>query len=142
MTDELETKICTKCHLEKPKIQFYLDSRNQKPRPYCKSCWNKYVSDNNKKNPNAYFKRLKNSKLKQYYGISLVEFTQMLIEQDYLCAICKNHVSNFKNGLGVDHNHETGKIRALLCCNCNTQLGVYENNKNVFELYLKQHTKV
>lgn len=39
--------------------------------------------------------------------------------QEQKCAICKKHESNFKKRLHVDHNHKTGKVRALLCYRCN-----------------------
>ena len=43
--------------------------------------------------------------------------------------------------LQPDHNHTTGKLRALLCMKCNIQLGVYEKNKAVFEAYLAEYDK-
>ncbi len=39
--------------------------------------------------------------------------------QGQSCAICKKHESHFKKRLSVDHNHTTGKVRALLCYRCN-----------------------
>jgi len=39
--------------------------------------------------------------------------------QNQCCAICGKHESNFKKKLSVDHNHQTGKVRALLCYYCN-----------------------
>lgn len=39
--------------------------------------------------------------------------------QEGKCAICKRHESEFKRRLSVDHNHKTGKVRGLLCFQCN-----------------------
>jgi len=49
----------------------------------------------------------------------------MLEEQNGLCAICRRPPPG-KHRLGIDHNHMTGQIRALLCKNCNRDVGVLE----------------
>lgn len=54
----------------------------------------------------------------------------MLLSQDGKCLICKKE----KNKLCVDHNHDTGKIRGLLCVKCNSNLGWHE-------CYLKEINK-
>lgn len=48
----------------------------------------------------------------------------MLEAQDFKCALCRRHKDSFKRGyaLAVDHCHETGKVRGLLCCTCNRLL--------------------
>lgn len=60
--------------------------------------------------------------LKSTYGISLVEYELMYEAQNGVCAICKKPESSGK-GLAVDHDHETGKVRSLLCFMCNTSIG-------------------
>ncbi len=60
-------------------------------------------------------------KLTRNYGISLEDYNQMCKSQDGKCAICGNEPD--KNGLVVDHNHETKKVRKLLCKWCNLALG-------------------
>ena len=65
---------------------------------------------------------VKNTQLKKAYGITLVQYEEMLAKQDGRCAICHIASTEFKKGLHVDHNHKTGKIRGLLCTNCNTRL--------------------
>lgn len=49
---------------------------------------------------------------------------QMLFVQNYTCAICHRELQELEHGLVVDHDHVTGKVRALLCGNCNTALGL------------------
>ena len=70
-----------------------------------------------------FFKLLKCDKLEQH--------TKMYIEQNGRCAICGKHESEQKFKLSVDHNHVTGKVRALLCVNCNIILGQAKENKEV-----------
>jgi len=74
------------------------------------------------------------------YGISYIEYNNLLIKQDYKCAICKTKELN-KN-LSVDHNHNSGKIRGLLCNGCNTGIGLLKDNINNLESainYLKEN---
>ena len=60
---------------------------------------------------------------KKNYGISLDDYNLMLEEQDNCCAICKKHSSENSTVLHVDHCHETGEVRGLLCYKCNSVLG-------------------
>ena len=55
------------------------------------------------------------------YGISEADYERMFKEQNEVCAICKRH-QRFQR-LAVDHDHKTGKVRGLLCVNCNRGLG-------------------
>ena len=57
------------------------------------------------------------------YGITLKEYNDLLIKQDYKCSIC---LKNKK--LVVDHCHTTGKVRGLLCSKCNTGLGFFDDS--------------
>lgn len=94
-----------------------------------------------KKNARDYIKRepekrkfqVKKSLIKKRYGIVYEDYLSMHHEQEYKCKICKRHADEFKKGLVVDHDHENGKVRALLCLTCNSQLHVLENK----ELYNK-----
>lgn len=58
------------------------------------------------------------------YGLSDEDYKAMLISQESKCAACDREVS-----LVVDHDHQTGKVRGLLCIRCNTALGVVENQE-------------
>jgi len=64
--------------------------------------------------------------LKSRYGLTLEDYDQMIEDQDGVCAIC-GRINNDGRRLYVDHNHKTGKIRALLCHHCNSKLGVLED---------------
>jgi hypothetical protein len=52
----------------------------------------------------------------------------MLSEQSGVCKICGEPCPTYKHALAVDHNHTTGKVRGLLCNNCNNGLGRFRDN--------------
>ena len=56
------------------------------------------------------------------YGISLEDYKAMLVSQKGLCAACGSPPRG-KHRLHIDHNHQTGKVRELLCHECNIALG-------------------
>jgi len=93
------------------------------------------VAKHNKLNPEKRKLVVKKSWIKCTYGIIYEDYLSMHREQDYKCKICKRHADEFKKGLVVDHNHKTGKVRALLCTNCNSQLHVLEN-KELYDKYI------
>ena len=66
--------------------------------------------------------------LKHKYGVSQEDYAKRLKKQNYGCAICRVHEMKLTRGLYVDHNHKTGKVRGLLCTNCNTALGMLEDS--------------
>ena len=73
----------------------------------------------------------------QHYGVKREQWEHMLKEQKGVCYICGNAPG--KHGLHVDHNHKTGKVRALLCGPCNTKVGFWEDvNRDIYERYLKE----
>lgn len=106
--------------------------QNFKPKA-CRGCGetfvptnpcNTYCSSDCKKN-NAYYQR--------NYGITAAEFRTMKAEQDHKCFLCGNDGFLMNPGvhtetLCVDHDHQTGKVRKLLCHNCNRALGLLGDN--------------
>jgi hypothetical protein len=84
-----------------------------------------------KKDKLAYYKakndRTNRAKLLTRYGITGEEYDEMLLSQFEKCAICAGtNVSGRR--LSVDHNHKTGKVRGLLCNQCNLGLGYFYDN--------------
>ena len=61
------------------------------------------------------------------YGLSDEAYNEMRAEQNGLCALCKKRDGG-RRGLFVDHDHETGEVRGLLCHSCNTGLGMLGDN--------------
>lgn len=98
----------------------------------------------NRKNPG----KGKNTKLKRIFGISLKHYYQLLAKQRWACAICLEQETAIdgKTGLpfslAVDHNHDTGAVRGLLCMKCNRAIGLLKDNVNTLQaaiVYLKRN---
>ena len=82
-------------------------------------------------------------KLNWRYGINISKYNQMLSAQNGGCAIC-NEVNKNGRRLHVDHDHETGEIRGLLCHGCNAALGLLKENLGVvlgMAEYIRRHSK-
>ena len=66
--------------------------------------------------------------LKRKYNLTIEEYNELFVNQCGKCAICGKHQTKLKMSLAVDHCHETGKIRGLLCSNCNRGIGLLNND--------------
>jgi len=71
---------------------------------------------------------MKDIDLRRKYGFGIERFNEMFAAQNGCCAICGRHQTEFVKGLAVDHDHDTGAIRQLLCPNCNVGLGSFRDN--------------
>lgn len=72
--------------------------------------------------------------LQNKYGISADEYDELLRKQGGVCAICSSEPlggSTSTRCLHVDHCHETGRIRGLLCSTCNTGLGLFKDSEEL-----------
>ncbi len=66
----------------------------------------------------------KDRQLQTMYGISLAIYNQMLKDQNYRCKLCgTDKPLGNRNSFVVDHSHQNGKVRGLLCNHCNTGIG-------------------
>lgn len=108
---------CTKCGLEKDPREFHKKKRSRDGfSRTCKSCDYKVILKSRNKNPRTHT----NYWLSQKYGITIEDFETLLKEQNSKCAIC-GVIPGYR--LCVDHRHDTGKIRGLLCRTCNKAIG-------------------
>jgi hypothetical protein len=110
-------KTCSKCGEDKPLSEYY--RRSQKAGgghdAFCKECKRK-----------SYVREYRWSKLKERYGITKEQYETMLEDQGGTCAICTS--ASTKGSLHVDHCHSTGRVRGLLCPECNKALGLLRDN--------------
>jgi hypothetical protein len=127
--------VCKTCNKEKsfdnfPKNKMYKDGI----RPHCIECRREYEveSYHKHKHKRPYdYQYHRNDKLKRIYGISYAEYLNMLEAQGGCCAICGTNDTGKRKAFAVDHNHETGKVRGLLCSNCNTGIGNLKENEGI-----------
>jgi len=78
------------------------------------------------------------SVIKKKYGISIDELSDMLDKQKGCCKICGETLirPDSQNSYHIDHNHDTGDVRGLLCSNCNMAIGLmYDNPEIVMSVY-------
>ena len=76
--------------------------------------------------------------LRRCYGITLRDYEELLKIQNHRCAICDGEgfamdVNRHKVKLVVDHDHATGRVRGLLCHNCNRALGLLQDSAQNLE---------
>lgn len=67
------------------------------------------------------------------FGIDTATYERMAQEQDRLCAICGKDDRTLKQRLAVDHCHQRGKVRGLLCNQCNLALGAFRDSPALLE---------
>ena len=132
----MQTLDCKKCSDNLPLNNFYFNKNGKyKRQNVCKKCMNIYD-----------YKTDKNSKLKRAYGITLDEYEKLLSKQDKKCAICgidsNGKYRNKPRAFAVDHCHTTGKIRGLLCSDCNTGIGLLKDNINFLQSAIKYLNKI
>lgn len=76
------------------------------------------------------------------YGITRQQYDQMFVEQKGLCKICQKIPSGRWDELCIDHDHVTGKVRGLICHNCNVGIGNFFDDPLLLEKaaeYLRKH---
>jgi len=133
----MKTKWCNRCEIEKPEADFHKDKTVRSGLyGFCKVCKTNASKQWQKDNPT----RKRETQLKRNYGISLEDYQEMKKAQNNCCATCDRNESELKRSLMVDHCHTSGKIRGLLCDECNLSLGKIKDNIQTLEkmiLYLK-----
>lgn len=138
-------RICKHCKVDKPKSDFHKRKGYKDGiRPFCKDCRRKYEIDNyykNKDNRPYCYEIDKDRKLKRTYGISFAEYEKMLNAQNGKCAICGTTSTGSRKAFHVDHDHKTGKIRGLLCSQCNTGIGNLRDDIGLLERAIEYLTE-
>lgn len=151
MLNNQTMKTCKVCGEAKPLSEYYPTQFKSKEFPdktyyhgKCKSCFVK------KQQKNYTPEKGRDKNLRHFYGISLNEYNEMLEKQNNKCMTCgTTEPGGRKSGRGggadvfvVDHDHETGKVRGLLCYNCNRTLGLLGENTQTLQSmieYLNTH---
>lgn len=159
----METRRCKQCDTVKDINLFCKDRHNKSQFAYtCKECRNKKakkwqienpekvkaINDRHKENRKEYYNsperkiKYRSAYIERRFGLKYSDYERMAIEQNNLCAICGKPESGRHKYLSVDHCHDTGKVRQLLCNMCNRFLGWVKEDINTLSNminYLKKH---
>ena len=127
---------CSKCNTNQPIEQFLKHKGHRgsiERSSWCRTCAAAHNREWRKKNK----EHVKNQRLLKQYDMTLEEYKQMAEQQNGVCAICGGPPTLMMGGSGtkeqyrlldVDHDHNTGAIRGLLCNKCNRGIGDFEDN--------------
>jgi hypothetical protein len=111
------TQVCSKCKIDKDLELYHTDRRTgNRKRNVCIDC-----------------RQLQ----RKVTNLSTYEYAKLLVEQNNACAICGVSATEFKRELSVDHNHETKKIRGLLCHHCNIGLGNFRDSTTLLSVAIE-----
>ena len=133
--------LCTRCKEKKEWSEFYLRSKVSRKTglklkySHCRACHREQRRIDYPRHRD----RETDWNLRSKYGIGKEDYDLMLLEQGGTCKICNKEGHVRKKGsrkgkagtkvpLSVDHNHDTGQIRGLLCLNCNTGIGHFKDS--------------
>jgi hypothetical protein len=131
-------KICSKC--KRILLVKFFNLRLIQKRGYrfssrCKECLKEDAKLNRINNPERVKISLRKHRLKVKYGLSLESFNELFRKQEGKCAICGISeiviAKSIYEKLHVDHNHNNGKVRGLLCPSCNVGIGHFRHNPKI-----------
>ena len=109
----------------------------------CRSCEKQKARDKYKpivrfKKHRTLYESTKNRTIKNAYGIEIEDYKNLLLKQNGRCAICfTDKFSSKQQYFHIDHCHKTGKVRGLLCLQCNAALGYFKDSKENLERAIK-----
>ena len=142
----IDMKTCKKCGEVKPLSSFHKAAGcKDGTRGSCKACHYAIGLEWKKANKTKHTRSSRQSYLKNKYNVTMEWYEAKLEEQKGLCAICSCNSSELRGSdamFCVDHCHNTGQPRALLCHKCNTGIGMLKDNPILVArawTYLQQH---
>lgn len=114
-------KTCTSCNTEQP-LESYSKASNTKDKLsyWCKSC----CAEKQRVDRSSRVAFYREMEYKRRYGITIDDYNRMYDQQSSCCKICGQHFDR----LCVDHCHNTGDVRGLLCRKCNVALGQFDDD--------------
>jgi hypothetical protein len=127
-------KTCNTCKVNKPLAEFHKNGR-QGYKIHCKPCLSKI----RKKYSNGRVGKLaaRKAHLQARYKLTLEDWHALLISQSGRCAICNDPMKEPH----IDHCHENGKVRGLLCFRCNNGLGFFKDNTEYLQQAIRYLTQ-
>jgi Autographiviridae endonuclease VII len=135
-------RVCTRCRIEKPLTDYHKSAGFKFGRlNVCKPCAAARTAEANEQN--AERNQLKRRTAK--YGITPDAFHALFDAQGGRCAVCKGNLERSSRHTCVDHSHRTGKVRGILCRQCNSGLGALQDSVALLDAakaYLISHDGV
>ncbi len=129
-------KTCTVCKEDKSLDNFYNYKAKADGKSYrCKSCDDLARKRWRYDNPERSKLSARSRQIKHKYGLTLDDYESLLKQQDYCCAICECSTDSprVQGSMAVDHCHNTGKIRGLLCNQCNRAIGMLDDSPTLLK---------
>ncbi len=127
-------KRCPSCGRTKPLDEFPNNRATKDGKAtYCRPCHNRIT----RRNKVRRYGGEKQFLLRHRYQVDLAQVEWKLLEQDYKCAVCKEAPPAH-----VDHDHDGGELRGILCFNCNRSLGYFDDDWEILcraADYLEMH---
>lgn len=123
-------KSCVVCHKLNAGRRFRADPEAWRAQRRATYCTDEGRADRRERN------------LFEKYGMTPADHAAMLAAQGGRCAVCSVEATAVKTKFHVDHNHDTGAVRALLCQRCNVAIGLCEDDPRRLEqaaAYLRKH---
>lgn len=113
--------------------QHQLELKNKKKEYY--DAHKEEISKQHKEYYSTHKAEFRKKRVTYLFGIDDTEYSNMVEKQNNLCAVCGNPETQTRNGvikrLAIDHNHVTGKVRKLLCNNCNISIGYAKESPEI-----------
>ena len=132
-----QSKVCCICMNRKDFSEFYNYKNKSDGKSYrCKQCDDIARAAYRKKHLVSVKRKSRERYLKSRFGMTQADYLAILKTQDLSCAICgihhtDNKVAGCVDSLSVDHCHDTGGIRGLLCNQCNRALGMFRDSQDL-----------
>lgn len=141
-------KECADCHVVKTLDEFSRIARNVGlgTSHYTAACHPCRLLRNRKyraENPARVRSMARLAHVARTYGLTAEQYNAMYEQQRGCCAICAIHASEMKYALAVDHDHETDRVRGLLCRKCNAAIGFFKEDAATLQSaidYLSRHS--
>jgi len=131
-------KQCTVCGIPKP-LEAFTKDKQRKDGLYsqCKECKQNSGRKAYKGNPETFLQLQR----KHNYGIAAEQYQALYEQQGGVCASCRHPEIRMYKGkvrnLAVEHCHTTGRVRGLLCHDCNTALGLLREDPERIKALLR-----
>ena len=123
------TKVCKQCGDRKSLESFNKGKSTFGTHTWCRECCNIRSKEHYESQWSRYILRR--------FGVDAEWYAEQYIKQHGVCAICGERETATRNGvvkkLAIDHDHNSGEVRGLLCQRCNMAIGLLRENEKVWE---------